>query len=106
MGSKQDLRSGLDVTDVTTLVCRLQELHQVTVSLVMSLDGAYIPFRMQVVAIATRRAGVSGGLKRSVSRKRFYPSNDAGSFEALLFRLLYELDRDCAEMWDQSEFFT
>jgi hypothetical protein len=104
LASKRNYSTGIDWMEVTVLINALESLHDVTVSLTMSLDGAFVPYRMQVVALATKKGATSGGLPRSVSRKRFFPSVDAASMDGLCYRLLHELDHDCGEMWVQESF--
>lgn len=104
MASKQGLQSGLDWTDVISLMQAIEHLHSVRLSLVMSLDGAYAPYRVQVVCVAERNAPTGMGVKRSVSRKRFFPCNDAKTLEGLCFRLLHEIDNDCGTFWQQVHF--
>jgi hypothetical protein len=104
LASKRDFSNGVDWMEVTVLINAIEALHGVDVSLAMSLDGAFKPYRMQVVAIAVKLAPNSMEVSRSVSRKRFYPSVDAKSMAGLCYRLLHELDRDCGEMWKQETF--
>lgn len=104
MASSKDLRSGLDWTDVTALIMAVEALHGVHVNLTMSVDGGYAPYRVQVVAVAMKGSVDATGLRRSVSRKRFFPSNDALTMEGLVFRLIHELDNDCTTMWTQERF--
>jgi hypothetical protein len=104
LASKRPYSAGIDWMEVTVLMNALESLHAVDVSLVMSLDSAFVPYRMQVVAIATKKGGTSGGVKQSVSLKRFFPSADAGSMDGLCFRLLHELDHECSKMWRQESF--
>ena len=104
MASKQGYSNGVDWMEVTVLINAIEALHGVAVSLAMSLDGAFKPYRTQVVAIATKLSPNSTVASRSVSRKRFYPSVDAKSMAGLCYRLLHELDRDCGEMWKQETF--
>jgi len=101
LASKRALPSGLDWTDVMDLVRAIEQLHNVDVSFQMSLDGAFTPGRLQLVAVASQRVIDTTGRKRSVSRKRFWPSYDAKALEGLAFRLLHELDADCGAMWVQ-----
>jgi len=101
MASKRDLSSGLDVMDVTRLMKQVEDLHKVQLNLVMSLDGAFQPYRLQVVCVATQTNPSSTGRRRSVSRKRFFPTYEALTLEGLLFRLVHETDHDCTAMWDQ-----
>lgn len=104
MASKQGYSNGVDWMEVTVLINAIEALHGVGVSLAMSLDGAFKPYRMQVVAIAVKNSPTGMVVTRSVSRKRFYPSNDAKSMAGLCYRLLHELDADCGEMWKQETF--
>lgn len=101
LASKRDWVSGIDALEVTALMYAIESLHGVRVNLLVSLDGGFKPYRMQLTAIAERTTASPTGLKRSVSRKRFYPSVDAASLEGLMYRLLHELDHDCGEMWRQ-----
>lgn len=103
LASKQDLRSGLDVTDVTRLMKEVEEFHGVSVKLVMSLDGAFVPYRLEVICVATKKRPRSMVLTSSVSRKRFFPTSEALTLEGLLFRLINEVDSDCGSMWAQEE---
>jgi hypothetical protein len=105
LGSKDGYRSGLDWMAVMDLTHAIEQLHGVSVNLVMSLDGVYKPYRLQVVAVAEKEQGVATGLRRSVSRKRFFPTVEAETLEGLVFRLLHELDRDCGAMWLQTELY-
>jgi len=102
LASNKDLPSGLGWTDVMDLIRAVESIHNVDVSLTISLDGAYTPGRLQVVAVASQRVIDTTGRKRSVSRKRFWPSYDAKAVEGLAFRLLHELDADCGAMWVQA----
>ena len=106
MASNQSLQSGLDVTDVTRLMKQVEEFHNVSLSLVMSLDGAFVPSRLQVTCVATRKLPRPMVLNASVSRRRFYPTYEALTFEGLLFRLINEIDGDCGAMWAQEYLFT
>jgi len=104
LASKRDFSNGIDWMEVTVLMNAIEALHAVDVSLVMSLDGAFKPYRMQVIATAVRQVVDPTGRKPSVSRKRFYPSVDAKSMSGLCYRLLHELDNDCGTMWVQESF--
>lgn len=104
MASSMSYSSGLDWMEVTELINAIEALHAVDVSLVMSLDGAFKPYRMQVVALAERKEPDATGRRRSVSRRRFFPTNDAKSMVGLCYRLLHELDGDCGTMWSQESF--
>jgi hypothetical protein len=100
---KRNYSNGIDWMEVTVLMNALESLHDVDVNLLMSLDGAFVPYRMQVIATAQRKTVDATGRKRSVSRKRFFPSVDAASMAGLCYRLLHELDMDCSTMWLQAE---
>ena len=104
LGSKEAYSAGIDWMEVTVLINAIEALHAVDVSLLMSLDGAFKPYRMQVIAVAARKMVGPTGQKRSVSRKRFFPSVDATTMAGLCYRLLHELDGDCGTMWTQEEF--
>lgn len=104
MASSRGTQNGPDATDVTVLIHAIQELHGVRVSLTMSPAGELPDVRIQVVALATQERRGSAAAVQSVSRKRYYPSNDAVTLEGLLFRLLHELDMDCTSMWIQTAF--
>jgi len=101
LASKRAWLSGLDVTDVTTLMHQVEDYHKVKLSLVLSLDGGFAPYRMEVICVATRTGVTSTGRKPSVSRKRFFPTYEAMTLEGLLFRLVNEIDTDCGAMWSQ-----
>ena len=106
MASRQGMQSGLDVTDVTRLMKEVEAFHNVSLNLVMSLDGAFVPSRLQVTCVATRQRPRSMVLNASVSRRRFYPTYEAMTLEGLLFRLIHEIDSDCGAMWAQEVLFT
>jgi hypothetical protein len=77
----------------------MQDYHSVDVTLVITRDGLSGFSGLRVTGVATRRMPAGVEARRSVSRWRRYPSNDAATLEGLLFRLVHELDNDCAEMW-------
>jgi hypothetical protein len=88
--------------DVVQLCRSIEHYHGVTVTLVMSPDGLSGFSHLKVTAVATRKMPTSLEARRSVSRSRVFPSNDAVTLEGLMFRLVNELDNDCSAMWEQS----
>ena len=59
-----------------------------------------------VTAKAARRVNANAAAVASVSRSRPIGSTDAQMGVAGIFRLLYELDLDCGQMWSQEELFS
>lgn len=85
--------------DVAQAIASIEDYHQVDVTLVITRDGLSGFSGLRITAAATRRMPRGVEAKRSVSRWRRYPENANASLEGTLFRLVHELDNDCAEMW-------
>jgi len=75
--------------------------HGATVSVTIQLAGARASGHLELVAIATSQSALKTGQLRSVSRRHVYPNNDSKSLDGAIFKLLYEIDRDCGAMWTQ-----
>lgn len=93
--------TGPGAIDVSILMSEIAGLHEVEVSLVIQPAGEYGSGGLQVVALATKKGMPVGEVGRSVSRKRYFPTHDATTFEGLLYKLLVELDWDCSQFWKQ-----
>lgn len=101
MAQKRSSSTGPDWTDVLLLMTELELLHEVSVSLQMSPDGARGATAVTVVALATRKSAPTGEAPRSVSRKHHVPAGGVGTMAPACYKLLIELDWDCSSMWRQ-----
>lgn len=60
---------------------------------------------LEVRAEAKRLVNASMGARPSVSRSVLISGGDPVMVAATIFRLVYDIDRDCGAMWAQAELF-
>lgn len=77
--------------------------HRVDLTLVMSPDGARDVGSLRLTMRATKQGVGLGGQHNSVSRSVWFPNWDSLTLEGAVFKLVYDLDRDCGAMWSQEE---
>jgi hypothetical protein len=69
----------------------------------MSPDGASRVGYIELVAMAWKKRLSPMGAPRSVSRKFWFPNARDLTMEGTVFNLLFELDKDCDQMFHQEQ---
>jgi hypothetical protein len=83
----------------------MEEFHSV------GMEISIVPLHLGKVgglnarAVAVKKGAFSVGALPSVSRSVRIGCTDPQKVVALLYRLMYDLDRDCGQMWAQAELF-
>ncbi len=83
----------------------VEEFHKVNITLEMMLPRPGRKGLLEVRAKAVKWTDGNGVAKPSVSRSVLTSSGDPLMTSATIFRLVYDLDRDCGAMWSQAELF-
>jgi hypothetical protein len=83
----------------------MSEFHSAEVTLSISLSRLGNTTGLRVTAVAMRKGPQVVGARPSVSRSCRIGSGDREMGVAAMFRLMYDLDRDCGQMWSQAELF-
>lgn len=105
MPSNRGTSNGPDVTDIAQAMEAISSFHSVELTILLSRAGARGDGDLKVTVLAERRGDRPLMSLNKVSRSAWYPHRDVKTLEGALFKLLYELDRDCGQMWAQSELF-
>lgn len=101
MAASRATSNGPDWTDISLAMDSIGRFHKVELTLVMSPDGARDAGSLRLTMRATKPAGQAGDRHNSVSRSVWYPNWDSLTLEGAVFKLVYDLDRDCGSMWSQ-----
>lgn len=96
--------NGPDWADVALAMTGLGEIHSVDIILSISLPLGGRSGLLAATATAKLRAGVDTARAPSVSRSCQIGSGEPSMVAASMFRLMYELDRDCSTFWTQEQF--
>lgn len=99
MASKRDSSATLDAMDVAIALAGVQDMHDVSVTILVSAAGLAGSGGLVLRAVATRNHLTRGGLLKSVSRSVAYPSDASATLEGALFKLAYDIEKDCDRMW-------
>jgi len=105
LASSRGTSNGPDWEDVEQTMRALEEFHSVDVEI------SIVPLHLgkagglNARAVAVRRGAFSVGAMPSVSRSVRIGCTDPAQVVARIFRLMYDLDRDCGQMWAQPELF-
>ncbi len=106
MASSRDSSNGPDWMDVATAVQAVEEFHAVRLELIWELIPGAKAASWRVTGRAARRMGSRGALPGSVSRSVPLHGGNPVTAVATIFRLVYDLDKDCGAMWAQAELFS
>jgi len=98
--------NGPDWEDIQHALETIGGFHGASLSLTIQLAGARAAGHLEIIAVATTESALRGDQLRSVSRKHLYPNGQSRSLEGAMFKLLYELDKDCGSFWGQREMIT
>jgi len=79
--------------------------HSAELTIVLSRAGARGDGDLKVTCIAERRGDAKQGARSRVSRSAWFPHRAVKTLEGALFKLLYEVDMDCGQMWAQMTLF-
>lgn len=105
MGGKrwQGSASGPDWTDVRVYLREIAKAHQCSVKVEMSPDGAHEGPGLTVAVVAWRPSLDDGSASTASSVSSTFPHRQSATMEAMIFRLLFELDHLCGKaLWEQS----
>jgi hypothetical protein len=86
-------------------ILAVEGFHRVSIILETMLPRPGRKGLIEVRAVATKLLADNGGQKPSVSRSVLISGGDPSMVAATIFRLVYDLDRDCGAMWAQAELF-
>lgn len=96
--------SGPDWTDVRTYLKEIARAHECSVKIEMSPDGGHEGPGLTVAAVAWSPSLESGEVARASSVSSTFPGRPVTTMEAMIFRLLFELDHLCGKaMWEQQQ---
>jgi hypothetical protein len=90
---------------VAETLLALETFHNSQITVTIALPPPAKGGMLVVTAKAARRVNGNVAAVASVSRSRPIGSTDSAMGVAGIFRLLYELDLDCGQMWSQEELF-
>lgn len=105
LASSRDSSNGPDWTDVAAAILAVEDFHKVSIELVTMLPRPGHKGLLEVRATAKMRIWEYGGRLPSVSRSVLISSGNPTMVVATIFRLVYDLDRDCGAMWSQDKLF-
>lgn len=106
MASSRGSSNSPDWRDIAETIRALEEFHKSVITLTIGLPAPDRGGMLVVTAKAARRVNSSAAAVPSVCRSRPIGSVDSVMGVAGMFRLLYELDLDCGQMWSQEELFS
>lgn len=106
MASSRVSSNSPDWKDIAATIQGLEEFHKSVITLTIALPTNAQGGMLVVTAKAARRVNSNAAAVPSVSRSRPIGSVDSTMGVAGMFRLLYELDLDCGQMWSQEEMFS
>lgn len=86
-------------------VTAVEEFHRVNVTLTTRLPRPGRKGIMEVIARAEKWNRDPVVPSTSVSRNAMISGGDPVMVAATIFRLVYDLDKDCGAMWAQAELF-
>lgn len=101
MAQSRDSSAGPDSMDVAIALAALQDVYAVSVTILVSHGGRYGSGGLTLQAVASRTELGRGGLLPSVSRRHRYPNDESKTLEGALFKLVFELERDCDQLWGE-----
>jgi hypothetical protein len=105
LASSRDSLNGPDWLDIQRVIAEVEMFHTVSVMVEVMIPRPGRKGLLEVRAVATRLLPPPGDRRPSVSRSVAIFSGDPRTVAATIFRLVYDLDRDCGAMWAQSELF-
>jgi len=79
--------------------------HSVELMILLTRAGARSDGDLKMTCIAERRGGAGTARSAKVSRSAWFPHREVKTLEAALYRILYEIDLDCGQMWAQASLF-
>jgi hypothetical protein len=89
--------------DVSIAMAAVEDMHGVKLSIEIVRAGALGESGVELIAVARKRTLADGEVSRSVSRRVPFPGEYARDLVSALFRLVYQMDRDCSEFWQQEK---
>ncbi len=105
LGSSRGTLNGPDWTDVAGAITATEDFHQVGIDLVIRLSRPGHKGLFEARMTATRWTPGCGVPKPSVSRSVQLTGGDPLTVAATIFRLVYDVDKDCGAMWAMNELF-
>ena len=106
MGSSHATSSGPDWEDILHAMETIGTFHGAQLRICLQPAGGIASGHLEIVVIATTLSALRGDQLRSVSRKHLFPNSQSSSLLGAIFKLLYEVDRDCGSMWKQRVMIT
>jgi len=97
--------NGPDWTDVAAAILAVEDFHRVSLIVEVMLPRPGRKGILEIKAEAKRLVNAFMGAKPSVSRSVLISGGDPSMVVATIFRLVYDIDRDCGAMWAQDTLF-
>jgi hypothetical protein len=105
LAASRETSNGPDWTDIASALSDIEEFHRVQLTLVVWLPRPGRKGMLEARLTADKLTGESGERPHSVSRSVPIYGGDQMMVAATIFRLVYDVDRDCGAMWSQEELF-
>ena len=97
--------NGPDWEDLEATMRALEEFHSVGVEISITVLHQGTKGGLLARAVAVKKGSLSVGALPSVSRSLRIGCTEPRMVAARIFRLMYDLDRDCGQMWAQADLF-
>lgn len=101
LAASRDSLSGPDAMDVAIALAAIQDVYGVSVTILVSHGGRFGSGGLSLQAVASSAQVGRSGRVPSVSRRHRYPNDESKTLEGALFKLVYELERDCDQLWGE-----